>query len=177
MNRLEFSEGGQPVYLDDLQRLQDNMVKLILSLFPLTSGTTASASEDAALKIRNVRDCKIFATPRHINALQSGASETVQAHKLLTTGGKVYDVAAQTMSGANIMDCYYWLSETTSESRTFEDGTERAVVKSYTATISKDKPLDGFEDKCIAVKDVPDLGQLLALLPSSSTQQAYLRES
>lgn len=32
MNRLIFSEGGQPVFLEDLKMLQDNMVDLVMSL-------------------------------------------------------------------------------------------------------------------------------------------------
>ena len=38
MNRLIFSEGGQPVFLEDLKMLQDNMVDLVMSLFPITDG-------------------------------------------------------------------------------------------------------------------------------------------
>ena len=172
MNRLEFSEGGQPVYLDDLQRLQDNMVQLILSLFPLTNGAADKTSDDS--KIKDVRSKTLFATPRHVNGSSDANYILMQAHRLLSTDGKVYDVA-ETQFGdeeGNPLYGYYVLSDSTAESRTFEDSVERAVVKSYTAKVVADKPTSG---TWIAVADVPSLDQLQALLPCPEMAQNILK--
>ncbi len=170
MNRLEFSEGGQPVYLDDLERLQSNMVKLILALFPLTRGASDETSDDEGIK--DVTKCAYFATPRHTNGSADTNMEWMQAHLLLSTDGKVYTVA-ETRFGddeGRPMNGYYVLTESTAESRTFEDGLARAVVKSYTATIVAEKPTSG---TWIAVKDVPCLDQLQAVLPAAEYVQDY----
>lgn len=66
MNRLIFSEGGQPVFLEDLKMLQDNMVDLVMSLFPITDGETQGSGCDDD-KIKDVRNLPIYSTPRHLN--------------------------------------------------------------------------------------------------------------
>ena len=169
---MEFSEGGQPVYLDDLERLQANMVKLILSLFPLTNGASDDTSDDS--KIKDVRGKTLFATPRHINGSGDRNYNLMQAHRLLSTDGKVYDVEETKFGDEDgyPLGGYYVLSDSTTESRTFEDGVERAVVKSYTAKVVADQPTSG---TWIAVADVPSLDQLQALLPCPETAQNYLK--
>ncbi len=170
MNRLEFSEGGQPVYLDDLERLQSNMVKLILALFPQTEGASQPTSSHE--KIKDVTKCTYFATPRTVNGSSDANFEWMQAHLLLSTDGKVYTVAETHFGDYDGLpiDGYYVLTESTAESRTFEDGLARAVVKSYTATIVPEKPTSG---TWIAVKDVPSLDQLQAVLPAAEYVQDY----
>ena len=169
---MEFSEGGQPVYLDDLERLQANMVKLILSLFPLTNGASDDTSDES--KIKDVRNKTLFATPRHINGSGDRNYNLMQAHRLLSTDGKVYDVEETKFGDEDgyPLGGYYVLSDSTTESRTFEDGVERAVVKSYTAKVVADQPTSG---TWIAVADVPSLDQLQALLPCPETAQNYLK--
>lgn len=169
---MEFSEGGQPVYLDDLERLQTNMVKLILSLFPLTNGASDDTSDES--KIKDVRNKTLFATPRHINGSGDRNYNLMQAHRLLSTDGKVYDVEETKFGDEDgyPLGGYYVLSDSTTESRTFEDGVERAVVKSYTAKVVADQPTSG---TWIAVADVPSLDQLQALLPCPETAQNYLK--
>lgn len=169
---MEFSEGGQPVYLDDLERLQANMVKLILSLFPLTNGASDDTSDEN--NIKDVRAKTLFATPRHINGSGDRNYNMMQAHRLLSTDGRVYDVEETTFGDDEgyPMGGYYVLSESTTESRTFEDGTDRAVVKSYTAKIVATQPTSG---TWIAVADVPSLDQLQALLPCPELAKKYLQ--
>lgn len=169
---MEFSEGGQPVYLDDLERLQTNMVKLILSLFPLTNGAADETSDES--KIKDVRSKTLFATPRHINGSGDRNYNLMQAHRLLSTDGKVYDVEETKFGDEDgyPLKGYYVLSDSTTESRTFEDGVERAVVKSYTAKVVADQPTSG---TWIAVADVPSLDQLQALLPCPEMAQNYLK--
>lgn len=168
MNRLIFSEGGQPVFLEDLKMLQDNMVDLIMSLFPITDGEAQGIGCDDQ-DIKDVRNLPIYSTPRHLNGNADTNSETVQAHKLITKNG-VYDVPQTTIGETEtdtglgyIRDCYYVLHEEILEKREFEDGVTRPVVKSYTAEIVGHKPLSG---TYYAVKDVPSLDSLQVVLAS-----------
>lgn len=174
MNRLIFSEGGQPVFLEDLKMLQDNMIDLILSLFPKTDGLTG---DDALIK--SIDSMSVFATARHINTYPDANSEWVQAHKLITKNG-IYDVSRKIVAeggtrrgSGKVLDCYYVLREETVENREFEDGVERPVVKSYTADIVEEKPQSGTFFK---VRDVPSLDSLQALLPSKYTDYLKLEE-
>ena len=59
MNRLIFSEGGQPVFLEDLKMLQDNMVDLVMSLFPITDGEVQGIGCDDP-DIKDVRNLPIL---------------------------------------------------------------------------------------------------------------------
>lgn len=168
MNRLIFSEGGQPVFLEDLKMLQDNMVDLIMSLFPITDGEAQGIGCDDP-DIKDVRNLPIYSTPRHLNGNADTNSETVQAHKLITKNG-VYDVPQTTIGETEtdtglgyIMDCYYVLHEEILEKREFEDGVTRPVVKSNTAEIVGHKPTSG---TYYAVKDVPSLDSLQVVLAS-----------
>lgn len=166
MNRLIFSEGGQPVFLEDLKMLQENMVELILSLFPTTDGIERGSDCDDN-NLKNLRNLPIYATSRHINGSADTNSETAQAHKLITKDG-IYDVPETTISedtdtgNSNIMDCYYVLNEEIVEKREFEDGVARTVVKNYTAKIVGHKPKTG---TYYPVKDVPSLDLLFDMLP------------
>lgn len=174
MNRLIFSEGGQPVFLEDLKMLQDNMVELILSLFPTTDGVARGSDCDDS-EWKNLRNLPIYATSRHINGSADTNSETAQAHKLITRDG-IYDVPETTITedtdtgNSNVMDCYYVLNEEIVEQREFEDGITRTVVKNYTAQIVGRKPTSG---KYYAVKDVPSLDALLDILPVGYSKNYY----
>lgn len=167
MNRLIFSEGGQPVFLEDLKMLQDNMVDLVMSLFPITDGEAQNSICDD-YNIKDVRNLPVYSTPRHLNGCADTNTETVQAHKLITKNG-VYDVPQTTMTEntdtgtSYIGDCYYVLHEEILEKREFEDGVTRPVVKSYTAEIVGHKPSSG---TYYAVKDVPSLDSLQVVLAS-----------
>ena len=161
MNRLIFSEGGQPVFLEDLKLIQDNMVNLIQSLFPLTGGQFSTDDYGIA----NVTDLSIYATPRHVN--RGDNLVIVQAHKLITKDG-VYDVPESTIgeqdvdtSGIDVMSCYYVLNEEIIEKREFEDGVVRGVVKSLTAKIVGRKPTSGVY---YALKEVPSLDAMQAVI-------------
>ena len=168
MNKLIFSEGGQPVCLEDLKMLQDNMIELIMSVYPITSGGGRDW-DDGNL---NVKDLPIYATARHINGSADSNCETVQAHKLIANN-TVYDVPETTISESDtdtysgrISDCYYVLHEETVEAREFEDGTSKPVIKSYTAEIVGHKPHSG---EYYAVKDVPSLDELQKKLPARNS--------
>ena len=171
MNKLVFSSGGQPVYLEDLKLLQDNMMELVRSLFLLSHGSDAIASDDE--DYANSVGLPVYATARHINGCGDANLETMQAHKLITAEG-VYDVPEFTLhegdaylagyDGFSIgaAPLYYLLEEKTVESREFEDGQIRPFVKSCTAKIVIGAPGTGTYYK---VSDVPSFDfQLETLL-------------
>lgn len=146
MNKLVFSEGGQPVYLEDLKLLQDNMRELILSLFPLTHGISEPPSNDG--KLPDSVGLPVYSTARHRNGNADANNEWYQAHKLITPDG-IYDVEEtiwteqdQEEASAN-NGPYYLLKETVVESREFEDGQNRPVVKQCTAQIVAKCPASG----------------------------------
>lgn len=158
MNKLVFSSGGQPVYLEDLKLLQDNMMELVRSLFLLSHGSDAIASDDE--DYANSVGLPVYATARHINGCGDANLETMQAHKLITAEG-VYDVPEFTLHEGDA-PLYYLLEEKTVESREFEDGQIRPVVKSCTAKIVIGAPGTGTYYK---VSDVPSFDfQLETLL-------------
>lgn len=170
MNKLIFTEGGQPVYLEDLELLQDNIVELVRSLFAVTAGASSTASDDEGYK--DVRKLPVYATARHENANGDANCVTVQAHKLITQDG-IYDVEETTISesdtesgNARLSECYYVLSEESTDKREFEDGATRTVWKNYTAKITGKKPTSG---TYYAVADVPSFDGLLATLRATST--------
>ena len=146
MNKLVFSEGGQPVYLEDLKLLQDNMRELILSLFPLTNGRSWPSSNDG--KLPDSVGLPVYSTARHRNGNADANSDWYQAHKLITPDG-IYDVE-ETLWGEQEQEeasanggPYYLLKETVVESREFEDGQTRPVVKQCTAQIVTKCPASG----------------------------------
>lgn len=164
MNKLVFSEGGQPVYLEDLKLLQDNMRELILSLFVLTHGSQDPTSDDGDEP--NSLNLAVYATARHRNGSADSNYERWQAHKLITANG-IYDVDACTMSEQDADTAYgsggpyYLLEEKVVESREFEDGQVRPVVKKCTAKIVFERPSSGTYYK---MSDVPSFDGLLERL-------------
>lgn len=165
MNKLVFSEGGQPVYLEDLKLLQDNMMELILSLFSLTHGSTDPTSDDADYP--DSVGLGVYATARHQNGSADANYEWWQAHKLITPNG-IYDVPETHWSEQDEYEAsqsggpYYLLSESVVESREFEDGQTRPVVKRCTAQIVAQRPASGTYYR---MADVPSFdGQLERLL-------------
>lgn len=164
MNKLVFSEGGQPVYLEDLKLLQDNMRELILSLFSLTHGKTDPTSDDNEWS--DSVGLNVYATARHQNGSADANYEWWQAHKLITPNG-IYDVAETYWSEEDQYEAslsggpYYLLSERVVESREFEDGQTRPVVKQCTAEIVAKRPASGTYYR---MADVPSFDGLLEML-------------
>ncbi len=145
------------------------MVELIRSLF-LLSSCYAGSDDDAYVPSVGL---PAYATARHINGIGDLNCEEMQAHKLITANG-VYDVdgfvlregdaSSAGYDGYNIEQAplYYLLEEKVLESREFEDGQTRPVVKSCTAKIVIGLPATGTFYK---VSDVPSFDfQLETLL-------------
>lgn len=147
MNKLVFNDGGQPVYLEDLRLLQDNMRELILSLFlhSYSAGNEDIAEEPERCDdgIEQTTGGAVYATARHKNGCADINMNWLQPHKLITDDG-VFDVEGYTIEdGYTEEDLYYVLKEEIVETRIFEDGQERPVIAKCTAQIVTEKPGTG----------------------------------
>lgn len=187
MNKLVFNEGGQPVCLDDLKMLQENMVELVMSLFvqiPWGSGSDIE-DDEAPSTVNNV----CWSTARHRNGCADANIDVFQAHKLITKDG-VYDVdpivihdgeiypdgATEWRDGMEtffINDAYYVLSEEVVESRVFKDGQERPVVKKCTAKLVGKRPTSGEYYKFTEVKSFDDMLYYVRCKNADNANHAY----
>lgn len=133
MEKIKFQKGGQPVFLDDLQLLQDNYIALITFLQKSVTGSDAPVLlEDFDPLLERIDD----STGR--------VDVQVPANKLLYNGlvvdleeGKVTDLEL-------LAPIYVSLGLASSMSRVFQDGVSREVRISATATLTKEKPARGF---------------------------------
>ena len=120
MNKILFSEGGQPVYLDDLQLLQQNMT----DIFNLASAALGAGKVSGyVLGTRSITDDVHWAC---------------SAHKIVVDG-TVYDVP-ETKFDAPKADkaLYYVLSSTAVDRRVFENGQTAACQTAHTAVVTDD---------------------------------------
>lgn len=156
MNKLVFNEGGQPVHLEDLRLLQDNMKELILSLFLHSFSAGYDGMTDDEIEETIGRE--VYATARHKNGWADANTDWIQPHKLITKDG-VYDVDGF-VYGEEFwdVDLYYLLKEEVVESRVFEDGQEKPVIVKCTAQIVSEKPASGIYYK---MEDVLSFDELL----------------
>lgn len=105
-----FSEGGQPVFLDDLKLIQDNGVRMNSALLQALTG-----SNDAYLVEKYSYD-------------DSGDVRTVYANAIVYEG-EIIPFEGGEFSISDIMtdpdqDVYVCIRESTTDARTFKDGTE-----------------------------------------------------
>lgn len=172
MNKLVFNEGGQPIHLDDLKLLQDNMKELILSLFIHSfSNGRYKNDEDAAPSDDGIAETigrEVYSTARHRNGCADANTDWIQPHKLITKDG-VYDVEGF-VCGEEFwyVDLYYLLKEEVVESRIFEDGQEKPVIVRCTAQIVSEKPTTG---TFYRMKDVISFDELLEKIGHVKTAQ------
>lgn len=125
MNKLLFSEGGQPIHLDDIAFLQESSQKIIQAIYA------------------SVGNCILWGV--HIETAGYVSCEP----GAVLYEGKVYEVREPKvieygMEGYGMEDIYWDFREYKSDSKIFEDGQERPTRVYYTAEIlvSK-KPLEG----------------------------------
>lgn len=141
MNKLVFNDGGQPVHLEDLRLLQDNMKELILSLFLHSFSAGYDGMTDDEIEETIGRE--VYATARHKNGWADANTDWLQPHKLITDDG-VFDVEGYIIEdGYTEEDLYYVLKEEVVETRTFEDGQEKPVIVKCTAQIVTERPGTG----------------------------------
>lgn len=124
MNKLLFSEGGQPIYLEDLKMLQDNNQAMTKALL----GTVMNQDEACLLQPYQV-------TNSMINAPDLSRTLTV------APGTLVYDGMLCPFEGAMVTVAkenspWLCLQKVPTDLRVFEDGQQRYCQQAWTAYIS-----------------------------------------
>lgn len=153
MNKLKFSEGGQPVYLDDLRTLQDNHFDTWSAVLgALTGGaeafllapcTTETVSTDSTTLARTVR----------------------VAAGTLVAAGQLCPFAETTLTVPHGGGVYVCLTGSDADTRVFEDGQSRACIERLEASISATA---AGAQAAYALAELPTLPDLLAATLAAS---------
>lgn len=110
MKKLKFNTGGQPVWLDDIETMQNNMFSLNVGKAFLTDGQSG------------------YAMGRVIEVNEFGFTDKtykVGAHRIVI-GDNVYDIEGMTNSVGDVNKLYYHVREAEEDARTMRDGSEKA---------------------------------------------------
>jgi len=128
MNRLVFSEGGQPLFLDDIKLLQDNDAGFNRQLLNAISGRSSVFLLQALdMKILSVDQEKFTTTAK----VYAGS---------IVIAGDIIDFPETTVTVKTWHDpLYVCIKETEHEEREFEDGQTRPCRQSTQAYISTSK--------------------------------------
>lgn len=136
MNKLLFSEGGQPLHLEDLKTLQQGGLELLSAL-------TASIGDfiiDGCKWSHDEKTKTLSWTAGHI-AYQ----------------GAIYSLEAGSLEGVNFpSSCRYTFRSGQVEPRTFADGQTHSTLLERTASIERKRPQD---ETSLSIGSMPRLGE------------------
>lgn len=133
MNKILFSEGGQPLYIDDIKTLQENPANQMSALLQALGANTS-----------------VFLLDRFQGELkkidQSAATTTFQTKKnWLVLDGVIHEIKETTLVAHSWNDpLYVGVRKSTSDVRTFEDGQEHACRETAEAFLSFEKTEGAF---------------------------------
>jgi len=133
MNKILFSEGGQPLYIDDLKTLQENPAYQMSTLLQALGANTS-----AFLLDRFQAEIK--------GADLGAATTTFQTKKnWLVLNGVIYELKETTLIVHSWDDpLYVGIRKSVSDIRTFEDGQERACRETAEAFLTLEKTEGAF---------------------------------
>lgn len=123
MNKILFSEGGQPVYLDDLEQIQDNGLSMNGALL------RALTDYESAYLINPYQQSSVG------DSVQIEQNAVVYHGEIIPFDEAHISNNDLVAAGNTILLC---IKETSSVVRTFKDGSEHCCRVSYTAYISLD---------------------------------------
>lgn len=128
MNKMLFSEGGQPLYIDDLKTLQENPANQISALLQALGANTSAFLLD-----------RFQGELKKID--QGAATTTFQTKKnWLVLNGVIYELKETTLTVHSWRDpLYVGVRKSVSDIRTFEDGQERACRETAEAFLTLEK--------------------------------------
>lgn len=133
MNKMLFSNGGQPLYIDDLKTLQENPINQMSTLFQALGANTS-----AFLLERFQGELKEFNERERIATFQSKKN-------WLVLNGIIYEIKETTLVAHGTKDpLYVGVRKSTSDVRTFEDGQERACRETSEAFLTFEKTEGAF---------------------------------
>lgn len=125
MNRLKFNEGGQPIYLDDLETLQAN------SLTDVATLAKALATDNETFLLRPLQ-----MEHKEDDSVAGTMVYTVKAGSAMIKGEIVSWEETEVSLSLATDPVYLCVKRTESDSRTFEDGQTRACATNAEAWIA-----------------------------------------
>ena len=128
MNKMLFSEGGQPLYIDDLKTLQENPTNQMSALLQaLGANTSAFLLERFQGELKKLNE--------------GDKTTTFQTKKnWLVLDGIIYEIKETTLVAHSWNDpLYVGVRKSTSDVRIFEDGQERACRETAEAFLTFEK--------------------------------------
>lgn len=159
MNRLKFNEGGQPVYVDDLETLQENdTVSMKRLLETLTGGVKACLLADIKAEIVSVDVDKSTTTGKFY-----GGTAVVNGEFVVWD-----DVTLVLQSWDDPI--YLCIKREETDNRVFEDGQTRACAVETKGYISTDKS-GATESYCIY--DLPIMAKLVRKAIGVNDEPSY----
>ena len=157
MNKLLFNEGGQPVYLDDLEMIQSEPLNQTGMLLKALGAGTSMFLMDGF-------------TGKYLDRDSSGKSAYAVNRNWLVKDGTVYELPATSVVIGDGETLYVGLKTTEGDERNFDDGQSRACVSSTTAYYSTTKT----DDSMVDVKSLKTLWELTApLLQQATPTESY----
>lgn len=178
MNRLKFNEGGQPVYVDDLETLQENDTASMKRLLEtLTGGVKAYLLADASAEIVSVDVDKSTTTGKIHGGVAVVDGDFVAWDEAT--------IVLQTWDDP----IYLCIKRTETDNRTFEDGQTRACTVETKGYISTDKSgatesynindlpvMKNLVRKAIGVNDEPSYKQMKVTFCNGYTGTVMYKE-
>lgn len=128
MNKMLFSEGGQPLYIDDLKTLQENPANQMSALLQALGANTSAFLLDRF--------------QGELKKIDQGAATTMFQTKKnwLVLNGVIYELKETTLIAHSWNDpLYVGIRKSVSDVRTFEDGQERACRETAEAFLTLEK--------------------------------------
>ena len=159
MNRLKFNEGGQPVYLDDLETLQAN------SMADVATMAKALATDNETFLLRPLQ-----MEHKGDDSVAGTIIYTVKAGSAMIKGEIVSWEETEVSLSLATDPGYLCIKRTESDSRTFEDGQTRACATSVEAWIATS--VSGVQEY-YNMWDLPNLVTLLRTQLSITDEPAW----
>lgn len=120
MNKIIFSEGGQPVFLDDLETLQGNSFDMWKAMLgEMTMGAEAFLLRD-------------------VTATRGEGNKVTVGSGILVIDGMCCEFSGQTLTASTDDTIYLVVSRVEEDMRVFNDGQERNCSATYQVTITTD---------------------------------------
>lgn len=130
MNKIIFSEGGQPVFLDDIKLMQDNTFSVFASILLGLVG-----------KENNVFLLHPYTFDTEIIDENKGIVRLTILGNSIVVNGEVIEFPSASFLNTEIVEketIYVCITRTKEEVRTFEDGQDKCCIGSTTAYLSLD---------------------------------------
>jgi len=148
MNKILFSTGGQPTFLDDLQLIHDNGIGMMSALLAALAG-------QAGGYLLNAQDYTTEADPDGGHLLRTSANALVLGGEIVSIGAASLHLDPVPADGP-VKVCVRTVDD---DARTFENGQQNPCRRNTYAYLSFD---DTGADASLPLADLPSLTELMA---------------